>query len=72
MVSEFAEGGITMGNVEGIVALVIGIAAVFFIPALIWITVITGLIQIVREKVRDSRSAEAEPLREAEEMIRRD
>jgi hypothetical protein len=71
MVSEFAEGGITMGNVEGIVALVIGIAAVFFIPALIWITVITGLIQIVREKVRDSRLAEAEPLREAEERIRR-
>lgn len=61
-----------MGNVEGTVALVIGIAAVFFIPALIWITVITGLIQIVREKVRDSRPVQAEPLREAEEMIRRD
>ena len=60
-----------MGNVEATVALVIGIVAVFFIPALIWITVIAGLIQIVREKIRESRPVQAEPLREAKQLVRR-
>ena len=45
-----------MGGIEGIVALVIGIAVVLFVPALVWATVIAGLIQIVREKVREMRS----------------
>jgi len=44
-----------MESVEGTVALVIGIAVMFFVPALVWATVIAGLVQIVREKVRESR-----------------
>ena len=44
-----------MGGIEGIVALVIGIAVVLFVPALVWAAVIAGLIQIVREKVREMR-----------------
>ena len=39
-----------MGSIEGTVALVIGIAVVLFVPALVWVTVIAGLVQIVREK----------------------
>jgi Na+-transporting methylmalonyl-CoA/oxaloacetate decarboxylase gamma subunit len=45
-----------MGS-QGIVALVIGIAVIFFVPALVWATVIAGLVQIVQEKVRETRSA---------------
>ena len=44
-----------MGSIEGTVALVIGIAVVLFVPALVWATVIAGLVQIVREKVREKR-----------------
>jgi hypothetical protein len=46
-----------MGGIEGIVVLVIGIVAVLFVPALVWATVIAGLVQIVREKVRESLKA---------------
>ena len=45
-----------MESIEGAVALVIGIAVMFFVPALVWATVIAGLVQIVREKVRESRA----------------
>jgi hypothetical protein len=38
------------------VALVIGIAVVLFVLALVSATVIAGLVQIVREKVREKRS----------------
>ena len=44
-----------MGGIEGSVALVIGIAVMLFVPALVWATVIAGLIQIVREEVREKR-----------------
>jgi hypothetical protein len=50
-----------MGSIEGIAALVIGIAVVLFVPALVWATVIAGLIQIVREKVREKSSRQARP-----------
>jgi Na+-transporting methylmalonyl-CoA/oxaloacetate decarboxylase gamma subunit len=50
-----------MGGIEGIVALVIGIAVVLFVPALVWATVIAGLTQIVREKVRESRPRQERP-----------
>jgi hypothetical protein len=38
------------------IELVIGIAFALFALVLIWATVIAGLIQIVREKVREKRS----------------
>ena len=44
-----------MGSIEGIVALVIGIAVVLFVPALVWATVIAGLYQMVRDKVQERR-----------------
>jgi len=44
-----------MGDIGESVALVIGIAIVFFVPVLVWATVIAGLIRIVREKVREKR-----------------
>jgi Na+-transporting methylmalonyl-CoA/oxaloacetate decarboxylase gamma subunit len=50
-----------MGGIEGNVDLVIGIAVVLFVLALIWATVIVGLIRIVREKVRENAPAESGP-----------
>ena len=49
-----------MGGIEGIVALVIGIVAVLFVPALVWATVIAALVQIVGDKVQETRSAQTE------------
>jgi len=44
-------------------ALVLGIVITMFVPALVWATVIAGLVQIVREKVREMRPrAEWRPL----------
>lgn len=48
-----------MGSVEEIVALVVGMAVILFVPALVWATVIAGLVQIVREKVRETRPTPA-------------
>ena len=59
-----------MGSIEGIVALVIGIAVMFFVPALVWATVIAGLVQIVREKVREDRKAQALRTRESQLPVR--
>jgi len=50
-----------MGSIEGTVALVIGIAVVLFVPALVWATVIAGLIRIVREKVQEKSSRKERP-----------
>ena len=50
-----------MGGIEGIVALAVGIAVVLFVPALVWATVIAGLIQIARGKVRQKRSHQERP-----------
>jgi len=44
-----------MGGIGGSVAQVIGVAIVLFVPVLVWATVIAGLTQIVREKVREKR-----------------
>ena len=56
-----------MGGIEGIVALFVGLAVVLFVPALVWSTVVAGLIQtvrkliqIVREKVREQRRSRRE------------
>lgn len=48
-----------MGGIEGIMALVIGIVVVLFVPALVWATVTAGLVQIVRGKY--GRSAPPKP-----------
>jgi hypothetical protein len=40
-----------------VIALVIGIVVMFFVPALVWHRVIAGLIQIAREKTQESLNA---------------
>ena len=50
-----------MGGIEGIVALVIGLAVVLFVPALVWATVIAGLIRIAWVKVQEKSSREERP-----------
>ena len=55
-----------MENIEGMVALVIGIVIVLFVPALVWATVISGLIQIVRDKIQETRPTQVEPTQEAQ------
>jgi hypothetical protein len=67
--ARYLEGGITMGDIEGTVALVIGIVIVFFVPALVWATVISGLYKIVREKIRERRPTPVEPAQEAQRSI---
>jgi hypothetical protein len=50
-------------NGQTAAALVLGIVVAMFVPALVWATVIAGLVQIVRDKVREMRSrAERRPL----------
>jgi Na+-transporting methylmalonyl-CoA/oxaloacetate decarboxylase gamma subunit len=58
-----------MGSTEGTVALVVGIAVVLFVPVLVWATVIAGLVQIVRDKVRESQPAQNKPTQEAQQPI---
>lgn len=50
-----------MAGIERIAELVIGIAVVLFVLALVWDTVIAGLTQIVREKVREKHSHRERP-----------
>jgi hypothetical protein len=68
-VSLTTEGSAIMGGVEGIVALVIGLAVVLFVPALVWATVIAGLIQIVRDKIRETHPTQTEPAQEAQQPL---
>jgi hypothetical protein len=42
--------------------IVIGIAVVYFVPALVWATVIAGLIQTVRDKVWETRPTQPQTL----------
>ena len=58
-----------MGGIEGIVALVIGLAVALFVPALVWATVIAGLIRIVRGKVREARPTQTELAQETQQPI---
>jgi hypothetical protein len=44
-------------EMQAVVALIFGTVVVLFVPALVWSTVIAGLYQIVRDKVRESRKA---------------
>lgn len=50
-------------------SLVIGIAVVFFVPALFWATVIAGLIQIIRDKIWETRPVQTELAQEAQQSI---
>ena len=47
---------------QAVVALVIGTVMVLFVPALVWSTVITGLYQMARDKMHESRKTFARKL----------
>ncbi|MBN1955066.1 MAG: hypothetical protein JW900_08460 [Anaerolineae bacterium] len=46
-----------MEEIGVVVALVVGVAVIFFVPFLVWSTVIAGLYRIVRDKAREWRQA---------------
>jgi hypothetical protein len=54
------EESVMMGDIEGIVTLIIGIAGVLCLPVLVWVTVIAGLYQIVRDKVQETHAVQTE------------
>lgn len=58
-----------MIGIERVVALVIGVAVVLFVPALVWATVIAGLIQIARGAVREAYPAQVLLSQEAQQPI---
>jgi hypothetical protein len=58
-----------MGDIEGLVALVIGTAVMLFAPGLVWATVIFGLYQIVRDRVRETRPVQTDLAQEAQQPI---
>jgi hypothetical protein len=58
-----------MGSIEGTVALVIGIVVVLFVPTLVWATVIAGLTRIVRDKMRETRPVQTEPVQEVKQPM---
>ncbi len=41
-------------DMQAVIAVVIAIVVMFFVPYLVWHTVITGLIHIIREKAQES------------------
>ena len=46
-------------ELQAVIALVIGVIVVLFVPALVWSAVISGLYQTVRKRVRETRKAVA-------------
>jgi hypothetical protein len=44
-------------EMQAVIALVVGVVVVLFVPALVWSTVIVGLYQIVRDKVQEGWEA---------------
>ena len=63
----FAERVVAMGSIEGTVALVIGIAVALFVPVLVWVMVIAGLRQIVRDKIQETQSSQSELVQEVQQ-----
>ena len=41
-------------EIQAVVALVVGVVVVLFVPALVWSAVISGLLRMVRDKLRES------------------
>jgi len=58
-----------MGDLQATGALILGVVVIFFAPALVWATVIAGLVRIVREKARESDTAQTDPTQEARQPI---
>jgi hypothetical protein len=69
MVGGSAERVATMGSIEGTGVLVVGIAVALFVPVVVWVMVIAGLIQIVRDKIRETRLDQGDPGQEAQQPM---
>jgi len=46
-------------ELQAVVALIVGVIVVLFVPALVWSAVVSGLYQTIRRKVRETRRAVA-------------
>jgi hypothetical protein len=46
-------------ELQAVVALVVGVIVVLFVPALVWSAVISGLYQTIRKRVGETRRAAA-------------
>ncbi|HIQ01986.1 MAG TPA: hypothetical protein EYH30_07630 [Anaerolineales bacterium] len=46
-----------MTGMDAVIALVVGVVVVLFVPALVWSTVIAGLYRAVRDRLRGSLKA---------------
>ena len=51
-VTNIQTGGITMGNLQNILSTVFGLAITYLVPAVVWVTLIAGLYQLVRDEIR--------------------
>jgi hypothetical protein len=49
-------------EIQAVVALVVGVVVVLFVPALVWSAVISGLLQMVRDKLRGSVRSTSKPV----------
>jgi hypothetical protein len=45
------------------------VVVIFIAPALVWSAVIAGLVQVVREKVREGRATQTEATQEAQQPM---
>ena len=49
-----------MGGSQATIALIVGVVITLFVPALVWATVLAGLYQIARERIKKASLARAE------------
>jgi hypothetical protein len=47
-------------EMQAVVALVVGVVVVLFVPALVWSTVVSGLFQMARDRLRGSVKSTSE------------
>jgi len=48
---------------QAVIALVVGTVVVLFVPALVWSAVVSGLLQMARDRLRHSLKRPGSPLR---------
>lgn len=53
-------GSVKMVDLQAAVAIAIAVLVALFVPGLVWATVIAGLYQLIREKIRERKAAARE------------
>ena len=56
-----------MVDPQAAVAIAIGVLVALFVPGLVWATVIAGLYQLIRERIRERETAGEKPVAEVRE-----